>query len=78
MRLYIVHDLHDLDIDPSADGFAAVISGHSHRPSVVERDGVLSVNPGSAGPRRFTLPVSVTRLQISGARVRARVVPLSV
>ena len=56
--LYVIHDVGGLDLDPSAAGFRAVISGHSHRPSVKERDGVLFVNPGSAGPRRFLLPVS--------------------
>lgn len=77
-RLYVLHDLHELAVDPGTDGFAAVISGHSHHPSVVERNGVLFVNPGSAGPRRFTLPVSVARLQIRATRVQAQVVMLSV
>ena len=62
--LYVVHDRADLDIDPRAGGFAAVIFGHSHRPEAVEEDGVLYLNPGSAGPRRFTLPISLARLTI--------------
>ena len=71
--LYVLHDVHALDLDPAAGGFAAVIAGHSHRPLVEERKGVLFVNPGSAGPRRFTLPVAVGRLRVGGrSRVRGR------
>lgn len=78
VRLYVLHDLHDLDLDPHAAGFAAVIAGHSHRPAVEERNGVLFVNPGSAGPRRFTLPVAVARLAITGRAVRAELITLAV
>ena len=74
--LYVVHDLADLDVDPRAAGFQAVISGHSHRPLAETRDGVLFVNPGSAGPRRFTLPISVARLTVSGTRLAAELVEL--
>ncbi len=77
-RLYILHDVHELDLDPSAAGFAAVIAGHSHRPVIVDRDGVLFVNPGSAGPRRFTLPVAVARLRVTGAGVRGELVQLDI
>jgi putative phosphoesterase len=79
-HVYLLHDVHDLDLDPRAAGFAAVVSGHSHRPSIVEKDGVLFVNPGSAGPRRFTLPVAVARLTIGAkaAAVRAEILPLAV
>jgi putative phosphoesterase len=70
--LYVLHNLAELDLDPVAAGFRVVVSGHSHRPSVERRDGVLYVNPGSAGPRRFKLPVSVADLQIDGASVKAR------
>lgn len=66
LRLYVLHDLAALDLDPAVSGFAAVISGHSHRPSVESRGGVVYLNPGSAGPRRFRLPVAVARLEISG------------
>src|SRR5688572_3755600 len=59
VHLYAIHDLAQLDIDPGAAGVRAVVSGHSHKPLVEERDGVLFVNPGSAGPRRFKLPISV-------------------
>lgn len=76
--LYVLHDVKELDLDPGAAGFRAVISGHSHRASVSERNGVLFVNPGSAGPRRFKLPVSVARLRIKGASVDTEVVELAV
>ena len=58
---YVLHDIAKLDVDPVADGFAAVIAGHSHKPGVTEKNGVLFVNPGSAGPRRFNLPVAVAQ-----------------
>ena len=74
--LYVLHDLHELDLDPGAAGFAAVIAGHSHRPLIEERKGVLFVNPGSAGPRRFTLPVAVARLRVDGRRIEAETVLL--
>src|SRR5467141_1295048 len=63
--IYVLHDLHELDLDPRAAGFDAVITGHSHQPQIERRDGVLYLNPGSAGPRRFRLPVSVARLNVS-------------
>ena len=75
-RLYVLHDVHDLDLDPAAAGFAAVIAGHSHRPAIDQRDGVLFVNPGSAGPRRFTLPIAVARLYVSCGQARAEIVVL--
>ena len=62
--IYVLHDLHQLDLDPAASGFRVVVSGHSHKPSRTERDGVLYLNPGSAGPRRFKLPVTVARLDL--------------
>jgi uncharacterized protein len=76
-RIFVIHDLHELDLDPVREGFAAVVSGHSHQPLVREEAGVLFVNPGSAGPRRFRLPVSVGYLHVSpGARVRAELAEL--
>lgn len=69
LHLYLLHDRAALDVDPKAAGFAAVISGHSHRPGAEVRHGVLYLNPGSAGPRRFTLPVTVARLTIAGAQL---------
>ena len=77
--VHLVHDLHDLDLDPRAAAVRVVISGHSHQPSVREQDGVLYLNPGSAGPRRFKLPVTVARLEIqAGGRVAARIIELAV
>jgi putative phosphoesterase len=63
-HIYVIHDVNALDLKPAAAGFAAVISGHSHKPGQATRDGVLYFNPGSAGPRRFSLPVSAGRLEI--------------
>jgi uncharacterized protein len=77
-RLYILHDVHELDLEPAAAGFRAVISGHSHRPSVKEQDGVLFLNPGSAGPRRFRLPVSVALLRFAGNSLEAEHLELKV
>jgi putative phosphoesterase len=74
--IYVLHDLAELDLDPAAAGFRVVVCGHSHRPSVEDRDGVLYVNPGSSGPRRFKLPVAVAELHIEGASVEARLVEL--
>ena len=62
--IYVIHDVHALDLDPAAAGFRIVASGHSHQPGCTERQGVLYVNPGSAGPRRFQLPVTVARLDL--------------
>jgi len=76
VRLYVLHDLDRLDLDPRAAGFAVVISGHTHAPRIDERQGVLYLNPGSAGPRRFHQPISLARLEISGVRVRARLIAL--
>ena len=74
--LYIVHDVHALDVDPRTAGFAAVISGHSHKPGIAERNGTLFVNPGSAGPRRFGLPIAVARLYVGAGKARGEVVIL--
>jgi uncharacterized protein len=78
MSLYVLHDLHELDLDPRAAGFAAVIAGHSHQPKLDERDGVLYLNPGSAGPRRFKLPISLARLTVTGQRLDAMLVTLEI
>jgi len=74
--IYVLHNLAELDLDPVAAGFHVVVSGHSHHPLVERRDGVLYVNPGSAGPRRFKLPIAVAELQIAGRSVDARIVQL--
>ena len=74
--VYVLHDLARLDLDPAAAGFAAVVSGHSHVPAIEEQGGVLYLNPGSAGPRRFSLPVSLARLRAGGGTVTAELVTL--
>jgi putative phosphoesterase len=63
-RIYVLHDVHSLDLDPAAAEFHVVVSGHSHKPGHTERDGVLYINPGSAGPRRFQLPITLARLDL--------------
>jgi putative phosphoesterase len=63
--IYVLHDLQELDLDPTAAGIQIVVSGHSHKPSSTERSGILYINPGSAGPRRFRLPVTVARLDLA-------------
>jgi len=75
--LYVLHDLGQLDLKPEAAGFAAVISGHSHVPKQEMRNGVLYFNPGSAGPRRFKLPVTVGKLVVEGGTVRGEIVRIS-
>ncbi len=76
IRLYIIHDLHDMDLDPSAGGFAAVVSGHSHAPSSEVKEGVLYFNPGSAGRRRFQLPVTLGYLSIRGRSISGTILSL--
>jgi putative phosphoesterase len=76
--LYLLHDIADLDVDPAAAGFAAVICGHSHKPRIEWRDGVLFLNPGSAGPRRFKLPIALARLRISAAGLEPELIELTV
>ena len=76
VTLYVLHDLGTLDLDPAAAGFAAVITGHSHVPKVETKAGVLYLNPGSCGPRRFDLPISLARLVVEAGRVAAELVTL--
>jgi predicted phosphodiesterase len=78
VSVYVRHDESELDIEPAAAGFRVMMFGHSHQPRVEARDGVLFVNPGSAGPRRFKLPVAVGELVIAGDRVDARIIELGV
>lgn len=78
LRLYVLHDIKALDFDPAIAGFSAVICGHSHRPRLEQHAGVWFVNPGSAGPRRFTLPVAVARLYVQGGTLTAELVELHV
>jgi len=77
-RILVLHDLKQLDIEPRAAGIDVVVSGHSHQPRIDRRDGVLYVNPGSAGPRRFRLPVALARLEVSSTRLEAAIVELLV
>ena len=76
--IYVLHNLAELDVDPVAAGFQVIVSGHSHKPSIEERRGVLYVNPGSSGPRRFKLPIAVAELHVVGDSVKAQVVELEV
>ena len=76
--IYLLHDVKELDLDPASENVQMVVSGHSHQPMVQERAGVLYVNPGSAGPKRFKLPVTVARLYIKGAEVSAEIIELAV
>lgn len=77
VSLYIIHDRNALDLNPKAAGFAAVISGHSHKPHQENKDGVLYFNPGSAGPRRFKLPITVGRLEIQNGKLKAEIIELT-
>ncbi|MEJ2709618.1 MAG: metallophosphoesterase family protein [Anaerolineales bacterium] len=78
IRIYLLHDLGQLDLDPAATGFDVVISGHSHRSYTNHENGVTFLNPGSAGPHRFNFPVSVARLYIQGDSIQAEIVPIDV
>lgn len=77
VSLYVLHNVQDLDFSPSASGFAAVIFGHSHQPLIEWRKDVLFFNPGSAGPKRFSLPISLGRLTIVNGKVRAELIDLT-
>ena len=76
--IYLVHDIEDLNLDPLAAGIDMVISGHSHRPSLERRGSVRYLNPGSAGPRRFSLPVTVALLEVSSTEIVGKIVELDV
>jgi putative phosphoesterase len=78
LLFHVLHDIAALDLDPPTAGFAAVVFGHSHRPSMETREGVLYLNPGSAGPRRFTLPATVARVRVSGREIRPEIVTLEI
>ncbi len=73
---YLVHSVHDLDLNPATAGVAVVVSGHSHKPSVERKQGVMYLNPGSAGPRRFKLPITVALVVVGEGDVSARIVEL--
>jgi uncharacterized protein len=74
--IYVLHDIGELDLDPTTAGFAAVVFGHSHKPSTARRDGVLYLNPGSAGPRRFRLPITLARVMVSSRELRPEIVEI--
>lgn len=74
IKIYVLHNLKEIGFDPLAHGFSAVISGHSHRPSVSMDNGVCFINPGSAGPRRFKLPVAIALLKITGKSLDAKII----
>lgn len=76
--IYVLHDLSRLDLDPEDPGVSVVVAGHSHRPRMETRGGVIYVNPGSAGPRRFKLPVSVAELVIDGDVITPRILELEI
>lgn len=76
VTVHVLHDLADLDLDPEAAGIRVVVAGHSHQPSIEQRSAILHVNPGSAGPRRFRLPISLGELIVDGATVSARLVDI--
>jgi uncharacterized protein len=78
VSIYVLHNLAELALDPRAAGYRVVVAGHSHKPLVEERAGVLYVNPGSAGPRRFKLPIAVAELKIAGRLVEATLAELKV
>lgn len=78
VQIFVLHNVKELGLNPLAKGFRVVISGHSHRPAITKQNGVLYLNPGSAGPRRFKLPVAVARLRVRGASVDPEIVELSV
>jgi hypothetical protein len=76
--VYVIHDVKELDLIPEAAGIKVIVSGHSHQPSIQERNGVIFVNPGSAGPRRFNLPVSIARMQVQAKSVQVELITLAV
>jgi hypothetical protein len=78
ISIYVLHILQDLDLKPEAAGFQVVVCGHSHVPKQETKNGVLYFNPGSAGPRRFKLPVTVGRLHLKGGKVRAEIIELPI
>ncbi|MDF1562522.1 MAG: metallophosphoesterase family protein [Deltaproteobacteria bacterium] len=76
LGFYLIHDLAELDLDPSAAGVSVVVSGHSHQPKIAWQGGVLYLNPGSAGPRRFTLPIALARLELGPGGLEPEIVTL--
>lgn len=77
-RIYILHNIQEIDLDPAGLGYDIVVSGHSHKPSIENKNGVLYLNPGSAGRRRFKLPVTVAKIELSTKNVAAQIIELGV
>jgi putative phosphoesterase len=75
-HLFVLHDISQLSVDPVYEGYDVIVFGHSHRASAKRRKGILFLNPGSAGPRRFGLPVTIAKLQVAGRNLRARIITL--
>ena len=78
VKIHVIHNVKEMESDPLGDGFKLVVSGHTHKPSAVNRDGIVFINPGSAGPRRFKLPVTVARLNLGSKIPGARIIELKV
>jgi len=78
VKLHVIHNVQELQLNPAEDGVSAVISGHSHKPVMTRRDGVLFINPGSAGPRRFKLPIAVGKLWIDQGKVESKIIELKI
>ncbi len=76
--VYVVHEMEHLDLDPAAARFAALITGHTHRPVAEIREGVLYLNPGSIGPRRFSLPISMAKLRVAGEKLEYQLIELDI
>jgi putative phosphoesterase len=76
--IHVLHDVSELDLDPADAGFAAVVFGHSHQPLIERRNGVLFLNPGSAGPRRFSLPIALARIRVAGRELHPEIIELRV
>lgn len=76
LRFHVLHDISALDVEPMSAGIAGIVFGHSHKPFIETRDGVLYLNPGSAGPRRFRLPVTIARVRVSGRTLEPEIVTL--
>jgi putative phosphoesterase len=74
---HVLHNIAELSVDPAAAGLAAIVYGHSHQPAIATRDGVLWLNPGSAGPRRFSLPITLARVRVAGGALHPEIVTLA-
>jgi len=78
LKIHVIHNVNELEANPITEGFRTIVSGHSHKPGMVTQEGILFINPGSAGPRRFKLPVAVGKLQIASGNVTAEIIELKI